>query len=336
MATFPAKVELHVHLDGSIRAETLFEAAKRNKIPLKEKTVEELKERITMTKNEGLKAMLDIFDYFMPIIKGDKQSIEQITKDFCEDSFNQKLCYVEVRFAPHILADDTKNLSARDAVKIVVDTIKSCCDKYSIKIKVILCIMRNMPETAKEVLDLCSEFKDDGVVGIDVAGAEFTTPPEIVEVFKKAHDLGIHRTAHAGEIGGPANVKQAVDDMLVERVGHGYHVLQDDQLYKQVRTDGIHLETCLTSSFRTDAYSGDLQHHPITTFSKDDINFSLNTDDPSVFATCMTHDYDLAHQAGLSREKIIKTIFNAAKSSFLPKAEQNDLLNHLKSVYHEN
>ncbi|CAI9719631.1 adenosine deaminase-like isoform X2 [Octopus vulgaris] len=329
---FPAKVELHVHLDGAIRPETLFETAKRRNIELKEKTVEELRERVTESKNEGLGAMLDIFGYFLPIIKGDKQAIAQIAKDFCEDSAKQNIYYAEVRFAPHILADE--NLSARDVVKIVLDALKTSCAEHKIIIKAILCCMRNIPEIAKDVLQLCNEFKNDGVVGIDVAGAEFfPTPPEIRDVFKEAHKLGIHRTAHAGEIGGPPNVKEAVDDMFAERVGHGYHVIEDDHLYKQIRNDNIHLETCLVSSFRTQAFLEEIQNHPVTTFLKDDANFSLNTDDPTVFATCLHNEYAMAEKAGFSKDQIIKTIFNAARSSFLPQAEQNDLLNHLKQIY---
>lgn len=336
---FPAKVELHVHLDGAVRTQTLLDIAKRREIDLPEKTIEELDQKVKITKEEGLDKMLDAFDYFLPIIRGDKEALEQIISDFCEDCAKQNIYYAEVRFAPHILVDPNSETErcrqVRDIVRIATDALKEGCKKYSIKLRLILCCMRNQPENAYEVLLLCDEFRNDYVVGIDIAGAEFLTDAEspLKTVFQEAHDIGIHRTAHAGEVGAAENVIEALNEMHAERIGHGYHVIEDEKLYARVKEDRIHLEICPSSSFRTKAFQGDVKSHPMKKFADDGINFSLNTDDPCVFATNLNNEYALAEEAGLSKEQIIKSFFNAAQSCFLPDDERKELVKHLHSVY---
>lgn len=336
---FPAKVELHVHLDGAIRPQTLLDIAKRREIDLPEKTLEELENKVTITGEEGLDKMLEVFDYFLPIIRGDQKALEQIVAEFCEDCAKQKIYYAEVRMAPHILVDPDSETErcrqVRDIVRITTDALKEGCKKHNIKVRLILCCMRDQPENAYEVLLLSDEFRKDYVVGIDIAGAEFITDAEspLKTVFQEARTIGIHRTAHAGEVGTAANIIEALDELHVERIGHGYHVLEDEKLYDRIKEDKVHLEVCPASSFKTKAYKGEIKDHPVKRFADDDVNFSINTDDPSVFITDLKNEYSLVQEAGLTKEQIIKSFFNAARSCFLPKRERKQLVKHLQGVY---
>lgn len=192
---------------------------------------------------------------------------------------------------------------------------------------------------SEEVVNLAYEFRNDGVVGIDIAGGsnqpedtELVLPAHIA-AFQRAEQLGLHITAHAGEAGSARRVKEAIDELRAERIGHGYRVLQDDSIYQEVRTKGVHLETCPISSICTGAVPEDIHQHPIVRFAHDGVNFSLNSDDPLVFDSCPLDDYLAGKEAGLTEEHIIQAIFNAAQSSFASKEEKQTILDELVKTY---
>ncbi|XP_023930667.1 adenosine deaminase-like isoform X2 [Lingula anatina] len=312
-------------------------------------SVEELQEHLTITDRGSLTEFLAVFAIHMPVICGDLEAIERVAYEFCEDCSNDNIIYCEARYCPHLLANDMENpfyadtkgnVSPLEVVKAVNRGLKKGCVDFNIKVKTILCCMRERPEWAQEILDLCLKFKDQGVVAIDLAGDEnldlkdIKSHDEHLRVFQEAEWLGLSRTVHAGENGPAEIVREAVYDMHAQRLGHGYHVLDDETLYKAVREKGVHFEACPVSSHMTGSVSTDWTKHPILRFARDGVNFSVNTDDPLLIGGFLSSEYETCtEKIGLSLEQIRNANLNAARATFLPEDEKQSLLKQLQEDY---
>jgi adenosine deaminase len=217
-----------------------------------------------------------------------------------------------------------------------------------------------------EVVNLAEKYRSSGVVGIDIAGDEHNYPiAPHVPAFKRALELGIHRTVHAGETGSAESVRQAVEECHAERIGHGYAVIDDPSVYDLIRRNDIHLECCLTSSIQTNAVGkyipkdseNEEKHfvlhghetktklhshiksnreiwHPIHHFARDGLNFSLSCDDPSVSQITIEHEYEHAlADLKLTPAQLTQCVFNAARSTFLNEDEKKLLIQRLVAKY---
>ncbi|XP_023598015.1 adenosine deaminase-like [Trichechus manatus latirostris] len=236
------KVELHVHLDGAIKPETILYYGKKRGIPLPADTVEELQNIIGMDKPLALTEFLAKFDYYMPAIAGCREAIKRIAYEFVQMKAKEGVVYVEVRYSPHLLANS--------------------------KVKP---IAWNQPEPgdilptdwSPEVVELCKKYRHN-VVAIDLAGDETIEGSSLFEghlkAYKEAVRSGVHRTVHAGEVGSAEDVRQAVDRLKTERVGHGYHTLEDEALYKRLLQENMHFEVCPWSSYLTGAWKPETEH----------------------------------------------------------------------------
>uniref|UniRef100_A0A3Q2V7U7 Adenosine deaminase n=2 Tax=Haplochromis burtoni TaxID=8153 RepID=A0A3Q2V7U7_HAPBU len=341
------KVELHVHLDGAIRVQTIMDVAQRRGIPLLVNTVEEMKKRIIVEEPGTLTSFLEKFNEYMHVIAGDREAIKRIAREFVEDKAKEGVIYVEVRYSPHFLANsgvkpipwdqEEGDLSPDEVVRLVNEGLSEGEREFKIKARSILCCMRHMPSWSKDVVELCKKYKDEGVVAIDLAGDESLNceaNPEHMEAYEEAVRCGIHRTVHAGEVGPASVVKEAVEVLKAERVGHGYRTLEDNDLYKKLLAQNMHFETCPISSKLTGACNPDFTKHPVITFMKDKANYSLNTDDPLIFNSNLHHDYQTAHQhMGFTEEEFKRLNICSAQSSFLPAKEKEELLKTLNEAY---
>ena len=169
-------------------------------------------------------------------------------------------------------------------------------------------------EWSEEVLQLAQEFKDKGVVGIDIAGQEDMNPTSShsfthneVMAFNAAKDLGLHRTCHAGEAGPAANVLFALDEMCAERIGHGYNVIYDEEAYKRCLSSNVHFEVCPYSSYFTGSIIPG-QRNPIVVFAEDCANFSISKDDPTVTGVTLEQEYEYCRQLGLNEMHITRAV----------------------------
>ncbi|XP_060552227.1 adenosine deaminase-like [Ruditapes philippinarum] len=346
---FPYKVELHVHLDGAFRLSSVYDIARRRKIDLKVTSIEDFRKNVCVYHAHSLYKVLSSFVIFMPIIAGDREAISRLVYEFCEDSARNNIKYVEARYSPHLLANSEPkpeyalqhgDLTPHEVVQLVNVATKKGMEDFKIRVKTILCCIRHRPDWSEEVVDLAEEFKQDGVVAIDIAGGsnDESVCVEFVheghkKAFNRAKQLGIHITVHAGEAGTAASVKEALDDLHAERIGHGYRVLEDEKIYKEVREKHVHLETCPISSICTGAVPEDIHKHPVVRFAEDKANYSLNSDDPFVFDSCLLDDYNAAVDMGLTDKHIVTSIFNAAKSCFASDDEKKEILKELVEIY---
>jgi adenosine deaminase len=217
-----------------------------------------------------------------------------------------------------------------------------------------------------EIVYLAEKYRSEGVVGIDLAGDEhnYSAIPHF-PAFKRAAELGIHRTVHAGETGSSESVRLAIEECHAERIGHGYAIIDDPKVYALIRQNDIHLECCLTSSIQTNAIAKYIpsdsekeeKHlvfhghttktrvhshitskketwHPIHHFARDNLNFSLSCDDPSVSQITIGHEYEHAlADLKLSPAQLTQCVFNAARSTFLNENEKKLLIQRLMAAY---
>ncbi|XP_031700668.1 adenosine deaminase [Anarrhichthys ocellatus] len=341
------KVELHVHLDGAIRVQTILDVAKRRGIPLPANTVEEMTQIIIVQQPATLTTFLGKFAEYMHVVAGDREAIKRIAYEFVEDKAKEGVIYVEVRYSPHFLAN-TKvdpipwnqkegDLSPDEVVHLVNEGLSEGERAFNIKARSILCCMRHMPSWSMDVVELCKKYHHDGVVAIDLAGDESLNceaNPEHRNAYEEAVRCGIHRTVHAGEVGPPSVVKEAVEVLKAERVGHGYRTLEDQVLYKNLLAQNMHFEVCPVSSKLTGACDPDFTKHPVITFRKDKANYSLNTDDPLIFNSTLHLDYSTAHKyMGFTEEEFKRLNISSAKSCFLPETEKKELVHRLYEAY---
>ncbi|XP_073930928.1 adenosine deaminase isoform X4 [Castor canadensis] len=250
------KVELHVHLDGSIKPETILYFGRKRGIALPADTAEELQNAIGMDRPLSLPSFLAKFDLYMPVIAGCREAIKRIAYEFVEMKAKEGVVYVEVRYSPHLLANSKVepipwnqaegDLTPDEVVDLVNQGLQEGEKAFNVKARSILCCMRHQPNWSLEVLELCKKYHQQTVVAIDLAGDETIEGSSLFPGHKAAYEgamkSGIHRTVHAGEVGSAEVVREAVDILKTERLGHGYHTLEDEALYHRLRQENMHFE----------------------------------------------------------------------------------------------
>lgn len=331
---------MHVHLDGSVRHETIWELMKQKNLRIPGNgSFRDLKKALVVRDPIDLAHFLAPFGVYLPALQDDFKAIERVAYEFCEDKANEHVMYVEARYSPHAFLTP-KNTNPENLDEVIASVYRGFQRgerDFGIKIRTILCTLIGN-DTAEEVLKLCQLHRDKGIVAIDTAGLSSDTnkqdevPLNMTEqrVFLQAAQLGIHRTVHAGERGPAEMVRRAVECYEAERIGHGYRVLEDQNIYKKCLQKNIHFECCPWSSFLTGSVPLGVKKHPIAVFVDDGVNFSLNTDDTTITGYELSDDYDLVRKWSFSEGNLIKATFNAAKSSFLPSDEKEQLIKTLK------
>uniref|UniRef100_A0A4W5R3P4 Adenosine deaminase n=1 Tax=Hucho hucho TaxID=62062 RepID=A0A4W5R3P4_9TELE len=319
----------------------------RRGITLPACTVKEMAHICVVHQPATLTEFLGKFAEYMHVIAGDREAIKRIAYEFVEDKAKEGVIYVEVRYSPHFLANtDVEpipwnqkegDLSPDEVVRLVNQGLAEGEKAFNIIARSILCCMRHMPSWSMDVVELCKKYKKDGVVAIDLAGDESLNCeayPGHRMAYEEAERFGVHRTVHAGEVGPASVVKEAVEVLKAERIGHGYNTLEDQVLYKQLLEQNMHFEVCPISSKLTGACDPDFTKHPVITFRKDKANYSLNTDDPLIFNSTLHLDYSTAQKyMGFTEEEFKRLNINSANSSFLPEKEKKDLVNKLYEAY---
>ncbi|KAJ1123432.1 hypothetical protein NDU88_001901 [Pleurodeles waltl] len=340
------KVELHVHLDGSIKPDTILYFARKRDICLPE-NIDSLLELVSYKDPLSLTEFLAKFNYYMPAIAGDREAVKRIAYEFVEMKAKEGVIYVEVRYSPHLLANskvdpvpwgqNEGDLTPDEVVNLVNQGLRDGERDFNIKARSILCCLRHMPNWSPEVVELCKKYRNNTVVAMDLAGDESMNCeayPGHRKAYEEAVRSGIHRTVHAGEVGPPSVVREAVEILKAERIGHGYHTVEDPILYKELMEKRMHFEVCPWSSYLTGACLTDFAQHPAIRFKEDGANFSLNTDDPLIFGSTLDTDYTIAKKyMGFTEEDFKQLNINAARSSFLPEKEKKELLTTLYEAY---
>ncbi|CAJ0579702.1 unnamed protein product, partial [Mesorhabditis spiculigera] len=332
---FP-KVQLHLHLDGAVRYTTLWEMCSKKNMPVEGCTdIESFKKALISTKPGNLSQVLEAFRIILPRLAGDLESVERLAYETCEDQHNNGVIYFEARYAPHFLANTGPGIDydktyhkdgpvkADDVIRAVHRGFARAKADFGVEARSILCCIRAHDEWNQEILKLVDEFRDSGVVAIDIAGcadgADEKYEPSAIMVFKKAYELGIHRTVHSGEAGTDKEVIMAIEEMHAERIGHGYRIMRNPEEYKKRFVDSHehHLEACPYSSVMTGSVPLNWPAHPIKTWIADGVNFSLSCDDPTCFDNTVCTELELVHtRIGLTKHQLWQTQLNGARAAF--------------------
>lgn len=310
------KIELHCHLDGSVRPETIIEIANEEKIILPSKDVEVIKESMIAPLDcPSLDEYLKGFDIPIAVMQS-KESLKRVTYELLEDSAKENIKYIEVRFAP--LLHKKKGLTTEEVIESVLEGIKLAEKNYDIKGNLILSCLRVMPtDTIYEVIESGRKFLEKGVVAIDLCASEVEGfCEEFIEPISKAREYGYRVTIHAGETGFGKNVLDAIEMLGAERIGHGIYINNCEEAYDVVKRKNIVLEMCPTSNVQTKAVQS-FESHPIYNFHKDGVIVTINTDNRTVSNTTLTNEYTIvSNKFPMEIEEYKKLFSNSIEAAF--------------------
>jgi adenosine deaminase len=320
------KVELHVHLEGSIRPETLLKLAKRHHIPLPGYTVEELRKWYTF---RDFAHFLEIYQTFSHCLRG-PQDVELITREFLAGQAAQNILYSEVTYTPYSQFLATGMLFNNQLAAI--NRARAWAEKeLGVRMGLVIDIPRHVtPEEGLVVANWAISGMGNGVVAFGLGGPEIGNPPEkFSAAFGRVRAAGLPAVPHAGETVGPKSIWGALHALHAVRIGHGVRCLEDPALVEELRLRQIPLEVCLSSNVCLKVVP-DLASHPLPRLLEEGLLVTLNSDDPPMFNTTLTDEYIQAAQVfHLSLPVLEGLVLNALQSSFLPVDEKEALQNRM-------
>ena len=312
------KTDLHVHLDGSLRLETILELAEQDGIVLPGSTPAELAKAMHLGENTGsLVEYLKAFDVTLKVLQTE-QALVRVARELAEDAARENVRYMEVRYAP--MLHTRKGLRLTTVVEAVLEGLWQAKDRFGIESNVIICGIRNISaESSLEMAQLAVAYKGRGVVAFDLAGAEYDHPAKHHKAsFQLVRDNNINVTIHAGEAYGPESIHQALHVCGAHRIGHGCRLREDGDLLHYINDHRIALECCPSSNVQTGAVR-DLATHPIKLYHDLGLRVTVNTDNRLITDTTVSKELWLCHtQAGMTVAEIKHMIMNGFKAAFLP------------------
>ena len=314
------KVELHRHLEGSLRLETLFEIARAHQITVPTTHFQTL---VQVQKDDPytIDNFLSKFQMLRQFYRS-PEIIARVAHEAVADAASDNIRYLELRFTPIALAR-LQGFSLAEVMDWVIESAMSAARERGVLLRLIASVNRHEPvELAGQVAELAAERIPQGVVGLDLAGDEAHFPAlSFAPVFQQARAAGLHITAHAGEWGGPANVRQVIEQLGAERVGHGVRVIEDPAVVALAVERGTTFEVCLTSNYQSGVVAA-LTGHPMVRMLNAGLKVTLNTDDPAISGILLSDEYRLAvSDLGLPLPMLRDCILQAAYSSFLPEED---------------
>jgi adenosine deaminase len=320
------KTDLHCHLDGSLRLDTILELARAQKVALPTFDRGELFRMIYAGEVcNSLDDYLKAFDITLSVMQTE-DALERIAHELAEDAWRENVRYIEVRYAP--MLHTRTGLRLTQVVEAVLRGLRTAKRELGIRYGLILCGIRSMSaESSVRMAELCLAFKNRGVVGFDLAGSEVNNPAKLHrQAFQLVIDNNINCTAHAGEAFGPDSIAQAIHKCGAHRIGHGTRLVENGELLNYVNDHRIPLEVCPSSNLQTKAAAG-WEAHPVDFFVDYGLRVTINTDNRLITDTTVSKEIWLCHQHyGWTLDQIKDVIIAGFKSAFMPYREKADLL----------
>lgn len=324
------KVELHRHLEGSLRLETLQEIAREY--------------GITLPAKHGLGPLVqmqndDPYDFATFLSKfatirlfyRSPEIIARVTEEAIADAAADNIRHLELLFTPVALSR-AQGFSLGEVMDWVAEAAAAAGQKYGVSVLLVASVNRHEPvELAELTIREAAGRMDRGIVGVNLAGNEvqFSARP-FAGVFAEANQAGLHVTIHAGEWTDAENVREAIVELGAERIGHGVRVLEDPAVMRLASERGTTFEVCLTSNYQTGSVAK-LSTHPFKQMMDAGLKVTLNTDDPSISQITLSDEYQLAcSEFGLAHSDLLDMVFTAARASFLPRDRQNLLVERMQ------
>lgn len=321
------KTDLHCHLDGSLRIETLLDLAEQQKVKLPAEDPERLKALLVPNEHsvKSLKDYLKAFEITLSVMQR-ADALTRTAYELAEDCAKENVRYLEMRYSPILHQDQGLRLAT--IVEAVHEGLVQAERDFGIKSGIIICGIRTMdPEVTLRLAELTVAYKGKGVVGFDLAGAEVDNPAkDHRQAFYLILNNNINCTIHAGESYGPRSISQAIHYCGAHRIGHAVRLREDGDLLNYVNDHRIPIECCITSNVQTRIVA-QAKDHPISLYWDFGIRVTVNTDNRLISDTTMTRELGLCVDTlGFDALGIRDLIVDGFKSSFLPHAEKRKLL----------
>lgn len=329
------KAELHCHLDGSLRLETMLDLAKKqgkmNRLPAD--SLEGLKEALrAVDDSETLEAYLSWFRYTIPLLQT-KEALRRTTYELVQDNAEENVRYLEVRYSPILHTED--GLSLNEVNDAVLEGLKEGERDHEIETSLIICGLRDRYESASmRQAELAAAYRHRGVAAFDLAGGEAGNPAKgHLHAFYHARNNLLNLTIHAGEAWGPESIRQALFYCGAHRIGHGISLRQDPELMQYFADHRIPLEMCPTSNVQTHVVPS-LEAHPITTYVNADVPVTVNTDNRLFSRTSVTNElWSVYQHCDINAEQLREIALNGFRYAFLPYDEKQDLLREVVDTF---
>ena len=310
--------ELHLHLDGSLRPETVWELAKEQGIRLPAESAEEVKYKMEVPEDcRTLEEYLERFDLPLLVLQR-ADAIERVTYELVEDLAKEGVDYAEIRFAPQLSVNG--GLTQDEVVEAAIRGAERGMKTYpEIRVGLILCCMRGADNEAlnMQTVETAKKYLGPVVCAVDIAGAEGLFPTEnFAPVFAKVREYGIPMTIHAGEAAGPDSMKTALS-FGTKRIGNGVAAINDPELIRRLIDENVTLEVCVTSNYHTKVVPA-IEMHPIHKLLDEGVHVTVNSDNRTCSRTTLQKEKEvLKEQLGFSDEEIEKMQEYAWEARFL-------------------
>ena len=322
-----SKAELHLHLEGSIRPAIAAQLATRHGTPL---TGQDVRERYAYT---NFNEFIDAFKWVTSFVR-EPGDFALVASDLAEQLLAQNVSYAEVNLSVGVMLLRHQNPQANfEAILAATEPFEA----KGLRLNWIFDAVRQFgPERATEVVDWARGCHSRRIVAFGIGGDEMQVETkQFRRVYNRAADAGLHRLIHAGEDGGPAKIREAIELLGAERIGHGIAAIHDPALMDLLAARRVVLEVCPASNLRTGALAAQLnrldasiQDHPLPQLLRHGIPVVLSTDDPSMFHTSLREEYEHAYAMGLSESELAQLVENGFTFSFLAPQDQHKL--HLR------
>ena len=319
------KAELHCHLDGSVRPETLLELGREYKVPMPRNSTEELRDFMLVSDAKSLEDYLKRFEVTVSVMQT-AEAIERIAYELGADAAADGVRYIEVRNAP--ILNSRGKLDMGEALEAQINGLARAEKDHGVIARSIVCSLRQLPpETSLELAQLAVAYKEKGVVAFDLAGGEAGFPASAHSdafAYARKHNLAV--TIHAGEGDGARSVRDAVHKCGANRLGHATRLIEDPELTQYVNDRRIGLEICLTSNVQTHAAKS-YETHPLRQYFDRGMNLTLNTDNRLMSGTTLTDEYVYAaKRLDFNFDELCTMALNGFESAFLPWEQRVQLL----------
>lgn len=335
------KIDLHRHLEGSLRLETLYEIALEFDLDLPIASLDQLRPYVQVTDDPAHhEAFLRKFEILRHFYRS-PETIYRVAYEAIADAAADNVKYLELRFSPQALSK-ARGFSLSDVTDWVITAVNKASHDYDIDVGLIITLVRHDPvEQARAVAEVAFERVGKGIVGLDLAGNEVKYPSApFTPLFKQAKEAGLGITIHAGEWASAHGVEEAIKELYADRIGHGIRAVENSRILRMVKERKVALEVCLTSNLQTGVVH-DMHHHPILDMLDLGIKVTLNTDDPHVSNITLSDEYQIAlNELAIDYSLLRHTILNSAEAAFLPQKEKDELISRfdqwLPTIFSEN
>ncbi len=320
------KADLHRHLEGSLRLATMLDITNQHGLTVPD-SILRLSDMVQVGDEEPY-TFSNFLDKFktLRLFYRSPEVIERVTREAVEDAARDNVRYMELRFTPVALSR-AERFPLHDVMDWVCTSARHTAEKFGITVKLIASVNRHESvDLAEQVAWLAADYQDKGIVGLDIAGneAEFPGKP-FAPIFREAKESGLRITVHAGEWGGAENVREAIEVLGADRIGHGVRVLEDPNVVALAKERGTTFEVCVTSNYQS-GVTPTLRDHPLPRMMEAGLLTTVNTDDPSISRITLSSEVQMINTTlGIDIPQLKELTMNAVNAAFVS-GEQKERL----------